>query len=188
LTLESIYFYGLRIAFVAPTHHALLMSDTARLHTELDERISTIDWDLSHQFILLGDLASVLPSLPDFPVPPSLAKLGLIKARLNRSAASPPPSLHVYLPLSASDASTELDISGPELVEFYRHFFQTGGVSEKNMKYFLSQHVTVMVVRHIFYQSDRFCMEIVGALSFSRPTDCVPTYLAYLAVSDWSQR
>jgi hypothetical protein len=118
-------------------------------------------------------------------VPPSLAKLGLIKARLNRSTASPPPSLHVYLSLSASDASTELDISGPELVEFYRHFFQTGGVSEKNMKYFLSQHVTVMVVQHIFYQSDRFRMEIVGALSFSRPTDCVPTYLAYLAVQ-WS--
>jgi hypothetical protein len=107
------------------------MSDTARLHTGLAKRINTIDWDLSHQFILLGDLASVLPPLPDFPVPPSLAKLGLIKARLNRSTASPPPSLHVYLSLSASDASTELDISGPELVKFYRHFFQTGGVSEK---------------------------------------------------------
>jgi hypothetical protein len=160
------------------------MSDTAGLHTGLAERINTIDWDLSHQFILLGDLASVLPSLPDFPVPPSLVKLGLIKARLNRSTASPPPSLHVYLSLSVSDASTELDISGPELLEFYRHFFQTGGVSEKNMKYFLSQHVTVMVVRHIFYKSDRFRMEIVGALSFSRPTDCVPTYLAYVAVSD----
>jgi hypothetical protein len=52
------------------------------------------------------------------------------------------------------------------------------------MKYFLSQHVTVMVALHIFYQSDRFRMEIVGALSFSRPTDCVRTYLAYLAVSD----
>jgi hypothetical protein len=111
-------------------HHLLLMSNTAHLHTGLAERINTIDWDLSHQFILLGDLANVLPSLPDFPVPPSLAKLGLIKARLNWSTVNPPPSLHVYLSLSATDASTELDISGPELVEFYWHFFQTGGVSE----------------------------------------------------------
>jgi hypothetical protein len=52
------------------------------------------------------------------------------------------------------------------------------------MKRFFGQHDTVMVVRHVFYKSDRYCMEIVATLSFSRPTDSVPTYLAFFAVSN----
>ena len=160
------------------------MIDSARLHPLLADRLSIIDWDMRKQFILLGDLASIVHVLPDFPSKSSLMKLGSITARLREgSKTNPPSSLHVYLSLSVSDSATETDISGSELAEFYGHFFKSG-VDAKHLKRFFGQHATVMVVRHVYYKSDCYRLEIVGALSFSRPTDSVPTYLAFLAVSN----
>jgi hypothetical protein len=75
------------------------------------------------QFILLGDLASIVPVLPDMLPKSSLTNLGLITARPEGNKINPPSSLYVYLTLSASDTATETDISAYELSEFYGHFF-----------------------------------------------------------------
>jgi hypothetical protein len=158
------------------------MIDSARLHPLLAYRFSRIDWDM-RKFILLGDLASIVPVLPDMLLKSFLTNLGLITARRKGNKINPPSSLHLYLTLSASDTATEMDISAHELSELYDHFFESG-VDEKNLRRFFGLHATVLVLRHVYYKSNRFCMEIVGALSFSRPTDSLPTYMAYLAVSN----
>ena len=153
------------------------MINSACLTPTLSNRFSRINWDLHKQFILLGNLASILPVLPDTLSKSSLMKLGLITARPKGSKrkSKPPFSLHVYLALSASDTVTQTDVSGSDLAKFYGHFFKSGVQVERNLKCFLGQLATVMVLRHVYYKPDCFCMEIVGSLSFSRPTDSVPT-------------
>jgi hypothetical protein len=72
-----------------------MMIDSAPLDPLLSERLSRIDWDILKQFILLGDLARIVPFLPDIPAKPSLVKLGLITGHLKGSKTNPPSSLHV---------------------------------------------------------------------------------------------
>jgi hypothetical protein len=98
------------------------MIDSARLHPLLAYRFSRIDWDM-RKFILLGDLASIVPVLPDMLPKSSLTNLGLITAHGKGNKINPPLSLHVYLTLFASDTATETDIFAHELSEFYGHFF-----------------------------------------------------------------
>jgi hypothetical protein len=99
------------------------MIDSAHLHPLWAYRFSRIDWDMRKQFFLLGDLASIVPVLPDMLLKSSLTNLGLITARRKGKETNPPLSLHVFLSLSASDTATETDISAYELSEFYGHFF-----------------------------------------------------------------
>jgi hypothetical protein len=96
------------------------MIDSASLHPLLADWFSRIDWDMRKQFILLGDLASIVPILPH--MLPKSSLTGLITARRKGKKINPPLSLHVYLTLCASDNATEMDISAYELSEFYGHF------------------------------------------------------------------
>jgi hypothetical protein len=118
--------------------------NSARLHPLLADQFSRIDWDMRKQFILLGDLASIVPVLPDMLPKSSLTNLGFT-ARRKGKKTNPTLSLHVYLSLSASDTAIETDISAYELSEFYGHFFESG-VDEKDLKRFFGLHATVMVL------------------------------------------
>jgi hypothetical protein len=93
------------------------MINSACLHNLFANRFSTIDWYMCKQFILLGNLASIVPVLPDIPSKRSLMKVELITACLKQSKMNPPLSLQLYLSLSVSDTATETDISGSELAK-----------------------------------------------------------------------
>ena len=120
---------------------------------------------MRHKFLLLGDLTSIVTILPHMLPKSSLTNLGLITARRKGKKINPPSSLHVYLTLCASDNATEMDISAYKLSEFYGHIFGSS-VDEKNFRRFFGLHATVLVLQHVDYKSNCFCMEIVGALSF----------------------
>ena len=153
-------------------------------HAEVGAYIDGIEWDVFNEFTCLGSLANVIPFIKDAPCRASLEVLGGVNARLkgHRSHASAP-SLYVYLALSVSDVSKVGDVSGSELHDFYKHVFHST-LREDNMHNFFRQHATVMIIRRCYYRKASFRLEIVGALTFSRPTNRVPTYLAYVAVSN----
>jgi hypothetical protein len=56
------------------------MINSARLDPLLADRFSRIDWDMRKQSILLGDLASLVPVLPNILPKSFLMKLGLVIA------------------------------------------------------------------------------------------------------------
>ena len=151
-------------------------------HAEVLECMEKIEWDTFDEFTCLGSLASMIPFVDDADVKSSLEKLGRITARLKGYRTDRLPSLYVYLALSVSDRTKEGDISGQELHDFYKQVFHST-LREDNMHNFFRQHATIMIVRRFYYRQKSFRLEIVGALTFSRPTDRVPTYLAYVAVS-----
>ena len=74
-------------------------------------------------------------------------------------------------------------VDSKTLSAFYEHFFATG-VKSDDMRKFFSENVTLMVVRRVQSNPTTFYVQVVGAITFSRPRDQVPTYLAYMAVSD----
>ena len=151
-------------------------------HAEVLECMDKIEWDTFYKFTCLGSLASMIPFVDDADVKSSLEKLGRITARLKGYRTDRLPSLYAYLALSVSDRTKDGDISGQELHDFYKQVFHST-LREDNMHNFFRQHATVMIVRRFYYRQKSFRLEIVGALTFSRPTDRVPTYLAYVAVS-----
>jgi hypothetical protein len=71
------------------------MINSARLHPLLADRFARIDWDMRKQFILLGDLASIIPVLPGMLPKSSVTNLGLITARPKGNKINPPLSLYV---------------------------------------------------------------------------------------------
>ena len=148
---------------------------------EVSARMKTIRWDTFDEFTCLGSLASLVPLVKDASCRPMLDLLGRITARLKNHRMNHLPSLCVYLALSVSDQTSAGSISGPELHDFYKHVFHST-LREDNMHNFFRQHATIIIVRRFYYRLDSFRMEIVGALTFSRPINGVPTYLAYVAV------
>jgi hypothetical protein len=105
------------------------MIDSARLDPLLADLFARIHCDVQKRFILLGDLASIVPVLPNIIPKSSLTNFGLITARRKGNNINPPLSLNFFLTLSASDTATELS-------EFYGNFFESG-VDERNLRRFL---------------------------------------------------
>ena len=166
----------------APQFDAIRDESIPSNSAEVSSRMESIQWDTFDEFTCLGSLASLVPLVKNASCLPSLDVLGRITARLKNHRMNHLPSLCVYLALSVSDQTSAGSISGPELHDFYKHVFHST-LRENNMHNFFRQHATIIIVRRFYYRLDSFRMEIVGALTFSRPTHGVPTYLAYAAVS-----
>jgi hypothetical protein len=144
--------------------------------------IEGLDWHGFDEFTCLGELEELLPA--DGASPQSLQVLASILVGLKYNTSQRPErSLHVYVALGLSASAHNGFVDSKTLVAFYEHFFDAG-VSSEDLRKFFSANVTLMVVRRLQYRPDAFHLEIVGAVTFSRPRDQVPTYLAYMAVSD----
>jgi hypothetical protein len=169
-------------ATVAPPAHA-------GIHPAVATKIQSVDWDRFDGLYKLGSHANVASLMSaDTSATPKLKQLGLISANNKGGILHHKPSLWVYVSLSVEENITLDDISGIQIAAFYDKFFHSN-VRDRNLQLFLSQHVTLMVVRRVYSAtSTRFRKEIVAALTFSRPTDRVPTYLAYVAVSHGRQQ
>ena len=147
-----------------------------------DERIEGLDWHDFDEFTCLGELEELLPA--DGASPQSLQVLaGILVGLKYNSKTRPERSLHVYVALGLSATAHNGFVDNQQLVDFYQHFFDAG-VSSDQLREFFSANVTLMVVRRLQYRPGAFHVQIVGAITFSRPRDRVPTYLAYMAVSD----
>jgi hypothetical protein len=143
--------------------------------------ISELDWHTFDQFSWLGDLGSFLDG--DSNPSPTLAMLSSCTAFTGSKLRNRPDHLlHVYVALGLSEASRGL-IHSKTLDDFYKRFFHTS-VSSPFMRLFFNENVTVMIVRRRYNKRDAFRLDIVGAITFSRPRDKMATYLAYMAVSD----
>ena len=161
----------------------------ASIHPAVATKIQLVDWDRFDGLYKLGSLANVASLMSaDLSATPKLKQLGLISANNKGGILHHKPSLWVYVSLSVEENITLDDISGIQIAAFYDKFFHSN-VRDRNLQLFLSQHVTLMVVRRVYSAtSTRFRKEIIAALTFSRPTDRVPTYLAYVAVSHGRQQ
>ena len=143
--------------------------------------VKTLDWKLFNEFLLIGNLKQFE---------------GLVSEGVKRDAFSQlcnvvtpgsklVHSLSVYIGLRLPPSSSGGEhVSRIQVADFYLKFFKDGSVSKKRVINFLSQHVTLVVARAIPHRRDTYQLQIVAALSFSRPKEDVPTYLAYVAVAD----
>jgi hypothetical protein len=71
------------------------------------------------------------------------------------------------------------------MARFYNSFFEAT-IAVQDMADFIGGNVTLMVTRRKYSAPKKYQSFIVGALTFSKPCKNVPSYLAYLAVSDGS--
>jgi hypothetical protein len=148
--------------------------------------VSDLDWDTFDESTLIGDLNEVYGLIRDDKKSNALRKLASITCKLKKTRRSKPiHSLAVIMSLSSpSDESTDV-ITSLQLFKFYASFFATVLPEKDHIKYF-EENVNIIVVRRNYYQADKYSLEIVGALTFSRPRHGIPTYLAFMGVSDGS--
>lgn len=156
------------------------------ISAEVMEAIHGIDWDFFDSFTYLGSLEALVPCVRGSSCRASLESLGSIHARMKGYRSDNRKSLHVYLALSVTEDDDATEITALQLLNFYKHVFFSD-TREKNMHAFFQKHATIMIIRHTYYLKQKYRLEIIGALTFSRPIDRVPTYLAYVAVSNGRQ-
>jgi hypothetical protein len=143
-----------------------------------------LDWDTFDQSTLIGDLNEVYGLIKDDVKSDNLRKLASITCALKSSHRSKPiHSLAVIISLSCPSEESTDAITSLQLFKFYASFF-AAGLPEKDHVKFFEENVNIIVVRRNYYQADKYSLEIVGAVTFSRPRHGIPTYLAFMGVSD----
>jgi hypothetical protein len=152
---------------------------------EPDVTIPELDWHAFDQFSCLGDLASLLHLDSESDHSASLKMLSSITAcSSKRRKERPVHSLHVFVAFGLPNKQcSQVLIDNKTLDDFYKRFFDSS-VTSPFMRKFFRDNVTLMVARRKYYKPTDYHLELVGALTFSRPRDKLPTYLAYMAVSD----
>ena len=148
------------------------------------QQLKNLDWKVFDEFTLLGDLEQ-FKGLVSSDVEKRTAYSQLCSVLTYGSTHLHSLSVYAGLRLPQSSSGGE-HVSRIQVADFYLSFFKEGSVSKKRLINFLAQHVTLVVARAIHHRRETFHIEIVAAITFSRPKEDVPTYLAYLAVADGS--
>jgi hypothetical protein len=154
---------------------------------ELTAILSGLQWSDVSQRKCLGDLSSFVHLLPAGAKRAGLRQLSNIDAFQNTARHTPIPSLSVYAVLRFPDETdaTSMSVTSSQLALFYNSFF-VPEVGMEQMTRFIHENVSLIIARKKFEgrSPTTFTLQVVGALTFARPHDKTPTYLAYLAVSD----
>jgi hypothetical protein len=155
-----------------------------------DEAINELDWHGFDEFSWLGELESVVHLDGGSEHAESLKMLSKVLVGLHYGTKRRTPrSLHVYVSLGMpTKEEVGFLINREALDGFYQRFFGGSSVSRESMCKFFSENVTAMIVRRIQTSPKSYRSELVGAITFSRPRDRQPTYLAYMAVSNGLNR
>jgi hypothetical protein len=154
------------------------------MNSSSEDAIAELDGHGFDEFSHVGELEGLIALDPGSADVASLQMLSSVTVGLKFSSSQRPfRSLHVYVALGLPPKGHNGVVDSKTLDDFYQHFFATS-VSTTDLHNLFSENVTIMVVRRLYYNPTSCRAELVGALTFSRPRDRLPTYLAYMAVSD----
>ena len=101
--------------------------------------------------------------------------------RKDAVTSEPPISLEVEAALTYNKRS-EKKIPSAHLAKFYHSFFDSS-VSVKEIDNYVHDNVSLIITWRVYSGAKRFSLQVVAALTFSRPRENLPSYLAYFAVS-----
>lgn len=160
------------------------MVDRWNLHAaDLQRSLEKLNWEECNEQTCLGGLAAMSTLLPEGTKRTKLRLLSEVVPLLKKQPLDQHRiSLEVEAVLSYNKRG-EKKIACAQLAQFYHSFFQAK-VTVGQMNHFIHENVSLIITRRVYSAAKRYMLEIVGALTFSRPKKDKPCYLAYLAVSD----